>query len=281
MKTIAELAGASSSGNIRWEPLLLKVVEGYLESNSIFRQFCKIFPLENTYTANIPRSFSTGEAVEIVEGMEIPAVRQVLSTVDVKVTANGTAFEISDEAKRLNFYGDLVASELEEAMKRMLRKENQDIVNTLAGASGTVTADVEEDGLLQFSDIVDLRVKMEGNPYWAQPNLMLISPERYADLVKDDMFVDFSQSNTLSPLREGTVGGNIAGINVVPIPEIQGFGYMMDMSQNPLWLVVLQDVVAEAFRLHDNRTEKVQITSYQKPAVLKPHAIGKLDMKEE
>jgi hypothetical protein len=278
MKTLEEFAQASTtSGQIRWEPYLEKAIDGYMESKSILRQLCYIYRLNGTYTANIPRNYATGNAVEIVEGMEIPSVRQVLSTVDVKVSANGTAIEISDESKMLDWYGDLAARELEEALKRMLRKENTDIINTLSGASA-IDAETDTSGSLAFEDILDLKVKMEGTPYWAEPKVLLVGPTDYATLVKDAQFVDYSQSNTTDPLRKGTVGGQIAGIDLVQIPEITDYAYMMDMSQNPLWLVLLQDIQAEAFRIPDQRKEKVQITQYQKPAVLKPNAIGKLDI---
>ena len=74
MKTLEEFAqGTSSSGNVRWEPYLSKEIVQYVESKSILRQFCTIYRLNGTYTANIPKNYSTGIAVEITEGAEIPA----------------------------------------------------------------------------------------------------------------------------------------------------------------------------------------------------------------
>lgn len=280
MRTIDDFTdypGASSSNIIRWEPYLEKSIEGYLESNSILRQFCYIYRLNGTYTANLPRSHATGMAVEIVEGGEIPAARQVITTVDVKVTANGTAIELTDESKMVDWYGDLAAREVEEAAKRMLRKENNDIITTLNGAAVT-TVETINSGYLDFEDILDSKTALRKTFY--NPDTLLVAPDEYIDIVKDDRFLDFSQSNSLAPLREGTIGGRVAGINVVEVPEITaGTAYMVDFSASPLWLVVLQDMQVESFRIPDRRMDKVQMYCYEKPAVLKPEAIRKITLK--
>ena len=64
------------------------------------------------------------------------------------------------------------------------------------------------------------------------------------------------------------------------IPELTaGTVLVADMSVRPLWLVVLQELKAEAFRINDERTDKVQMWTYEKPAILKPQAIRKINMK--
>lgn len=277
MEPIVELTdGGNTTGTVRWEKYLEKDIEDYLESNSILRQFCYIYRLQNTFTANLPRATSTGLAVEIVEGAEIPAVRQVLSTVDIKVAANGTAIEMTDEAKMVDWYGDLAERELEEAKRRMLRKENSDIMTTLeAGATSSTDS---YDTSLGFDDIVDAKTYLSKLFY--NPDTVLVNPDEYADIVKDDDFRDYSKSNTLAPLREGTIGGRIAGLNVVEVPELtSGVVLVADMSVRPLWLVVLQELKAEAFRINDERTDKVQMWTYEKPAVLRPQAFRKINMK--
>lgn len=279
MKNIEEFAGApggASSANERWEPYLEKAIEDYLESESVLRQFCTLYRLNGTYVANLPKSHSTGTAVEIVEATEIPAVRQVISTVDVKVSANGTAIEMTDEAKKMDWYGDLAAREVEEALKRMLRKENNDIIDTLV-AGATSATDGLGDNVLTFEDLVDAKTYLEVNFY--NPNIALVNPNQYADLVKDDMFRDFAQSGSTAPLREGTIGGNIAGLNIVVVPEVPDKTVLvMDTSVAPLWLVILQELEVESFRIPDRRMEKVQMTNYEKPAVLKPEAIRKINI---
>lgn len=279
MKTLEEFAaGGSSSGNIRWEPYLSKEIVQYVESKSILRQFCSIYRLNGTYTANIPKNYSTGLAVEITEGAEIPAVRQILGTVDVKVKAMGTAIQMSDESKVLDWFGNLVARELEEAAKRMLRKENQDILDVLLAGAGDGT-DGQGDDVLIFEDILDAAVTMK-NANYSYPDIAIMNPVQAADLVKDERFLVYSGSNSTLPYKEGTIGGRIAGVNVVELPEVPAKTViMMDTSTQPLWLVVLQDLKFEQFRIPDIRSDKIQLTAYQAPAVLRPESIYTITVK--
>lgn len=278
MKQLEEFAqGGSSSGTVRWEPYLEKTIQQYVESNSVLRDLCYIYRLNGTYTANIPRNYSTGSAVEVVEGAEIPAVRQVMTTVDVRVAENGTAIEMTDESKMLDWYGDLVARELQEAAKRMLRKENADIMDVFVDGAGS-SADGLGDDVLTFEDLLAAKVYLRERFY--NPDTVFVNPNQYADLVKDDRFIDLSQSGTTDPLRQGTIGGSVAGMRVVEIPEIPNKTVLVvDMSENPLWLVVLQDIQVEQFRIPDRRSDKVQMTAYEKPAVLKPEVIRKISIK--
>ena len=263
--------GGSSTKTNRWEPYLEKIIEDYLESNSILRQFCFIYRIEGTYVANIPQSSSSGMSVEAVEGTEIPAKRQVIGTVDVKVSQNGDAIQMTDESKKLDFYGDLAKREADECLRRMLRKENFDISAVMmAGAGDSQNADTA--GILTFEDIVDAKTELRKKFY--NPNVIFVNPDQYADLVKADEFRDYSQSGSTAPLRQGTVGGTIAGLNVIELPEVPtGTALVVDTSANPLWLVVLQDLQFEAYRIPERRTDRVDVTAYQKPAILKPDAI--------
>ena len=269
--------GGTTSGAVRWEPELYKVIQGYLESNSVLRQLCYIHRISNTLTANIPRSESSGIAVEIVEGMESPAARQVIGTVDIKVSANGTAIQMSDEAKLLDWYGDLAARELEEAAKRMLRKENLDIMNTLVAGAAT-SVETDEIGIMGIDDLLDSSTYMKKE--YLNPDVVYVNPDEYSGFVRLKEFRDFSQSGTTLPLREGVIGGRIVGLNILEIPEIpSGTAIMSDTSKAPLWLVILQDLQTEAFRIPDERSDKVQMWTYEKPAVLRPEALRKITVK--
>lgn len=270
----AEETGGSSSGNIRWEPQLEKNIIQYLELNSKMRQFCQMYRLNGTLTANLPKNSPTGMAVEIVEGTEIPAVRTVISTVDVKVSGNGTAVEWTDESKMLDWYGDLAGRELEEAAKRMLRKENTDILNTFVAGAG-YSMNTENDDYIAFEDIMDAKTYLK--KALQVPDTVFVGPDQYAELVKSDDFRQYYQSASTAPLREGTVGGTVAGLNVVEMMEMpDNTALVADMSKKPVWLVVFQDMQVEQFRINDERTDKVQMWLYEKPAVLKPEAYVKI-----
>lgn len=273
MKTLEEFAsGHDSTGVIRWEPYLEKQIVEYVESNSVLRDFCEIYPLRGSFVASIPKSYSTGNAVEIVEGEEIPSVRQVLGTVNVTVSQNGTAFEFSDESKLLDWFGNLIQRELLEAAKRMLRKENADIMDTLVAGAGA-GVDSQGDDVAIYEDLIDAATYIESNHY-LKADTVFVNPVEYGDLVKDARFLLYSGSNSTAPYRDGTLGGNIAGLNVVKLPEVPPKTVIVAaMDERPLWLVVFQETKIETFRIPDRRHTKVQLNAYVKPVVLKPEAL--------
>lgn len=273
MKTLEEFAaGGSSTGVVRWEPILEKQIVQYVESNSVLRDLCRIYPLTGSFVASIPKNYSTGSAVEVVEGAEIPSVRQVLGTVNVTVSENGTAFQFTDESKLLDWYGDLIQRELVEAAKRMLRKENTDIMDTFVAGAATST-NGQGDNVAVYEDAMDAKTYLEST-YFLNADTLFVNPVEYGDLVKDSRFILYSGSNSTAPYRDGTLGGDVAGLNVVKLPEVPAKTLIVAaMSEQPLWLVVFQEIQIETFRIPDRRSTKVQLTAYVKPAVLKPEAI--------
>jgi hypothetical protein len=152
-------------------------------------------------------------------------------------------------------------------------------MTTLLAGAGSST-DSYEDDVFQFEDVVNSSTYLQ-NTIYQKPDTVFVNPIQYADIVKDERFRDYSKSNTLAPLREGTIGGQIAGLNVVTLPEIPDRTVMVAaMDKKPLWLVVLQDMKTEAFRIPDERTDKVQMWVYEKPAVLRPEALRKITITE-
>ncbi len=271
MQSIEEFSGITSS-KIRWEPYLEKMILEEIEALSNLRDICFPYRISGTFTANIPKSQSTGKAVEAVEATEIPAVRQVISTVDVKVVANATAIEFSDEAEMVDFYGGLMERELKEAVKRMVRKENEDIINTLIAGAGSQTNGLYTQ--ITYEDITYAKAYLRKQGI--NPDTVLVGPDEYAQLLNDVRVLTLSDTNEQA-YNEGRLNARIAGMRLVEVPEMPPKTVIvMDTSVNPLWLVLLDDMKVEAFRDYDRRTKKVQMIAYEKPAVLRPEAIRKI-----
>ncbi|HOP32980.1 MAG TPA: P22 phage major capsid protein family protein [Candidatus Hydrothermia bacterium] len=271
MQSIEEFSGITSS-KIRWEPYLEKMILEEIEALSNLRDICFPYRISGTFTANIPKSQSTGKAVEAVEATEIPAVRQVISTADVKVVANATAIEFSDEAEIVDLYGDLMERELKEAAKRMVRKENEDIINTLIAGAGSQTNGLYTQ--ITYEDITYAKAYLRKQGI--NPDTVLVGPDEYAQLLNDVRVLTLSDTNEQA-YNEGRLNARIAGMRLVEVPEMPPKTVIvMDTSVNPLWLVLLDDMKVEAFRDYDRRTKKVQMIAYEKPAVLRPEAIRKI-----
>jgi HK97 family phage major capsid protein len=266
--------GGFTSGDIRWEPYLERTIVRYIESKTVMRNFCFIYPLQpNTFVARIPRNYATGLAAEVAEGTEIPVVRQVTDTFDVSVIKYGTGAEMTDEAKETDWLGILGQAQIEEAALRMLRKENSDILAVLLAGCGH-SGNSSEAGKLKYEDIVLAQTYMINQ--LRNPNIIIVNADQYADLRVDQRFTDASASGTTATLREGNVG-RVAGLDLVILPEMPtGTAILMDQSLNPLWLVVRQGMRIGRYRNERRQIDGFVVTAWAKPVMVRPDCCYKI-----
>ena len=266
--------GGSTSGDIRWEPFLDREIMRYIESNSVMRDYAFIRPMPlNTFSMRIPRNFTTGLAVEVAEGSEIPVVRPVTDTFDLSVVKYGTGAEMTDEAKETDWLGILGQEQVTEAAKRMLRKENADILTVLLAGVGSSQA-ATTTGTLKVEDIVLCKTDLIKRFY--KPNVIIVNPDQYADLQVDERFIDASRSGSDQTLREGVVG-RVSGLDVVTLPEMPtGTAVMMDSSVNPLWLVERQGTRSAQYRNERRQVDGFVVYRWAKPAMVRGLATRKI-----
>lgn len=266
--------GGYTSSDIRWEKYLEKKIMTYIESSSVLRNHVFVYPLPiNTFSIRIPRNYTTGSAVEVAEGSEIPVVRQVTDSFDLSVSKYGTGAEMTDEAKEVDWLGILGQAQVEEASKRMLRKENSDIMTVLL-AGVTQSGGAGTGGTLKIEDIVAAKTYLIKKFY--NPDVLFVNPDQYADLQIDDRFINYSRSGTTQTLREGVVG-RIEGIDLIVLPEMtSGTAIMMDRSVRPLWLVERQGIKAEKYRDSKRQLDGFTLSRWEKPAMVKGEACYKI-----
>jgi N4-gp56 family major capsid protein len=266
--------GGVTSGDIRWEPYLERRIMEYIESNSVLREFCFVYPMPiNTFTVRIPRNYATGLAVEVAEGSEIPVVRQVTDSFDLTVTKYGTGGEMTDEAKETDWLGILGQAQIDEAAKRMLRKENADIMTVLLAGIGS-SQSATTAGTLKVEDIVLCKTELIKRFY--NPDILIVNPDQYADLQVDERFIDASRSGSTQTLREGVVG-RVSGLDLVILPEMpSGTAVMMDSSVNPLWLVERQGARSAQYRNERRQVSGFVTYRWAKPAMVRGEATRKI-----
>jgi hypothetical protein len=266
--------GGYTSGTIRWEPYLEKTIMRYIESSSVLRNYCFIYPMPlNTFTVRIPRNYATGLAVEIEEGSEIPVVRQLTDTFDLSVIKYGTGAEMTDEAKETDWLGILGQEQVTESAKRMLRKENSDVMAVmLAGAQHSGAA--SSAGTLKVEDLVTAKTHLI--KAYHKPDVVFVNPDQYADLQIDERFIDASRSGSTQTLREGVVG-RVSGLDLVVLPELTtGTAIMWDSNANPLWLVERQGVRIGRYRNERRQVDGFVMTRWAKPAMVRGDAVYKI-----
>jgi len=272
LRTFAD--GGFTTADIRWEVYLEKTIMRYIESNTVMRDYCFVYPLQpNTFQVRIPRNYATGLAVELAEGVEVPVVRQVTDSFDLSVIKYGTGAEMTDEAKETDWLGIMGQEQITEAAKRMLRKENADILAVLlagAGDSGN-SLDLNE---LSYEDLVLAQTKLINKLY--DPDVVLVNADQYADLRVDERFTDVSKSGSDQTLRRGVIG-RVADMDIVILHEMpSGTAIMMDTSEKPLWFVQRQGMKIGRYRNERRQLDGFVVTAWAKPAVVKPDAIYKI-----
>ena len=272
----AQFAGGGAvTAHNRMDPILSEDIIQYIEQNSDFREFVKVVTTSE-YITILPRKWSAGIAVEIVEGSEIPKARDVYDTISINLKQNGTGIKMTDEEqKMMGFDSNYFATEAQRATDRLMKKENDDIATVmLAGAGYNVIASTNS--TLKFADILTAKTEMLEHPYGLNPDLILMSHRSYADLVLDPEFKTYSQSGKTNVVNTGDIGMEVDGMRIKIVPEVGDNVYIMDTSLQPIVLVQMDGVHVESYRLPETREDVLDLTLYEKPAVLRPDAITKI-----
>ena len=275
-KELGEFAGGGVVvHNQRFDPELSDDVIEYIETHSDFRQFVRLIPTQS-YVINLPRKWHAGIAVEVVEGSEIPKARDVYDAISINLRQNGTGIRMTDEEQdMMGFDDNYFQTEATRASERLLKKENDDIATVLlAGAAYNLIA--SSNTTLKFDDILTAKTEMLENPYGVDPDLVLMSHRSYADLVRDPEFKTYSQSGISGVVQSGDVGMMIDGMRIMIIPEVGDNVYLIDTSKDPIVLVQKDGAKVESYRLSETREDVLDLTVYEKPAVLRPDAITKI-----
>lgn len=272
----AQFAGGGAvSHDNRMDPILYEDMIQYIEINSPFRDMCRVVTTDQ-FVMIIPRKWHAGIAVEIVEGSEIPKARDVYDTLSLNLRQNGTGIKMTDEEQKLmGFDSNYFATEAQRATDRLLKKENDDIATVLlAGAGYNVIA--SSNNTLKFDDVLTAKTEMLENPYGVEPNVILMSHRSYADLVRDPEFKEYDKSGKTDVVNTGDIGKEIDGLSIRIIPEVGDNVYLIDTSLQPLILVQMDGVHVESYRLHETREDVLDLTLYEKPAIVRPDAITKI-----
>ena len=274
----AQFAGGGAvTAHNRMDPILSEDIIQYIEQNSDFREFVKVVTTSE-YITILPRKWSAGIAVEIVEGSEIPKARDVYDTISINLRQNGTGIKMTDEEqKMMGFDSNYFATEAKRATERLMKKENDDIATVmLAGAGYNVIA--SQNNVLTFDDVLTAKTEMLENPYGVNPDLILMSHRSYADLVRDPNFREYRLSGKTNVVNSGDVGMEVDGMRIKIVPEVGDNIYIIDTKLQPIVLVQMDGVHVESYRLPETREDVLDLTLYEKPAVLRPDAITKIEI---
>lgn len=266
--------GGAVVADNRFDPELSEEITQYIEQESDFRQFIRVVKV-NTYYVTLPRKWAAGIAVEITEGAEIPKARDVYDQLSFNLRQIGTGIKMTDEEQQMmGFDPNYFQTEARRANERLLKKENNDIREVMMSGAGY---NIMTPGTtLKFDDIVDAKTLMRENPYGMEPDMIIMSERTYADLLKDPDFKTYSSSGIAGVVQDGEFGQKVAGLTIKIIKEFEDVVFIIDSTKQPIILVTMNGVHTEKYRLNETREDVLDLTYWEKPAVVRPDAITKI-----
>lgn len=263
--------GSQSSSTVLVDTALADKIIEFVEPARVLRQICFDFEIK-TLAATLPRKQSSGMAVEVAEGADIPIVRTKMDTVPVSLHKNATHYFMTTEAEIQDFNGDLYNREAEEAGERMARKEDDDIATVVVAAPQNSFA-AGTSGTLKTSDISKAKSELRKLNYVATD--ILLNPDQTADIEGEATLLNIDYTSEEAKMK-GFISKMIMGLNIIESPQITtGTAIVIDRKQAPIWFVYNGSTTTETYTTPGVGRGAV-ITCFQNPVSMRHEAMVKI-----
>ena len=166
----------------------------FLEDESDLRQFFTPKKMEGALSKTFTVEKEEGIAVQIVGNSEVPREEDVRRRFTVHLHRNATGYKIDDYDKRINRDDPSYETrKMQAAMRRMLKKENKDIMDVMFAAAQTVTTIPSGDSfdVASISDSVVTMIenaKQSNGHLVIEPDVILMPYAFFVELQKDPKF---------------------------------------------------------------------------------------------
>ena len=198
----------------------------------------------------LPKWAYTGDAADLAEGADVTFDQLVQSTVQVGIKKIAKGIELTDEAI-LSGYGNPVEQVGQQLLMGVASKIEADLYKVIADCRDCpkVTA-----AKFDKYTIVDMKAKYREDME-ADTLVLFITPELYAQLVKDPDFVNIAQGEKIMSGHIGTLFGvNLVVANRVTNPFM--------MKQGAVELLMKRNVIVETDRNIKNFTNQFVVSDH-------------------
>ena len=198
----------------------------------------------------LPKWGYTGDAADLAEAAEVTFDQLVQSTVEVGIKKIAKGIELTDEAI-LSGYGNPVEQVGQQLLMGVASKIEADLYKVIADCNDCpkVTA-----AKFDKYTIVDMKAKYREDME-ADTLVLFITPELYAQLVKDPDFVNIAQGEKIMSGHIGTLFGvNLVVANRVTNPFM--------MKQGAVELLMKRNVIVETDRNIKNFTNQFVVSDH-------------------
>jgi len=188
-------------------------VEAAAQARRVARNFVKVNEDLKNGPGDIVHIPKTGKinAVALTEGTDITPTALEYSTLDLTPAPVGAGVRVTREAveeARL----DILRDATEQLGEALAQKEDQDILEALAGATGAVlyggakssSAELVLGDVLTTDLIASGVTEVRSDNY--NPDVIFIAPEQERALLKDSQFVDASKYGANEVVQNGEIG---------------------------------------------------------------------------
>ena len=198
----------------------------------------------------LPKWGYTGDAADLAEAAEVTFDQLVQSTVEVGIKKIAKGIELTDEAI-LSGYGNPVEQVGQQLLMGVASKIEADLYKVIADC-----VDCPKVTAAKFDKytIVDMKAKYREDME-ADTLVLFITPELYAQLVKDPDFVNIAQGEKIMSGHIGTLFGvNLVVANRVTNPFM--------MKQGAVELLMKRNVIVETDRNIKNFTNQFVVSDH-------------------
>lgn len=264
----------------------------FLEDESDLRQFFTPKKMDGALSKTFRVEKEEGIAVQIVGNSEVPREEDVRRLFTVHLHRNATGYKIDDDDKKINRDDPTYESrKMQAAMRRMLKKENKDIMDVFFAAAQTVTniavgdkfdVDAINDAIMKIIQ----NAKTSNGHMVLEPDVILMPYAFFVELQQDPKFqfvpeiyqrillnANFDGSRNRGILY-GDTGQVVAGLKIIVVNELEDTAIIMDSTKDAFWLVEDTEPTITQYRDDEHISDITDIRHDEQPVCIWPECVG-------
>lgn len=296
MQSLEHFAHApqESDGYQRNNTTIAPEIITYLKDECDLREFFVPKPMQGVLSKSFRIEKEEGVAVQIAGNAEVPRAENVQKLFTIYLHRNATGYKIDDDERKMNSDDPgYEARKMENAMKRMLKKERLDMTQVFLAAPGGVTNVTGGLSNLNVSVIkaaVDAMIASASVEDDIEPTMLFMSyaafrqlqadpdfkyiPEVFQKLLLEGRFMEGGRTNKRA--ISGPTGQYIDGIEIYIVNELGNDIILLDETKDALWLAEDQQPTITSYRDYEHISDIVDIRHDQQPVCVRPEALYKI-----
>lgn len=264
----------------------------FIENESILRDFFVSKKMNGVLSKTFRIERDEGIAVQIAGNSEVPREENVRKIFTIYLHRNATGYAIDEDDRKINRDDPTYEQrKMEAALKRMVKKENKDMLDVMMSAAQVITTipNVDKfDVAAVVKTVGDMIKNAKTGPYnmALEPDVILMPYAMFAELQTDPKF-QFVPEIYQRILLDGKVkdGGNrgilygdtgqvVAGLKIIVVNELENTAIIMDSQKEALWLAEDEEPMIVAYDDPEHIASIVDIRHDEQPVCVLPEALG-------